>query len=256
MNRTKYPKKSRAGIAPILGTLIGVSILFSAVVPFFLYINQVNNMYDMAVVDMRLFDEQRATEDVSVVAYPKVEEQTIHIFLRNECTIAVTIIRVWITDIDNSGYVYMLNENDLPELPLYITPAEEVVIENIDVSLMGEHLNITVATERGSVFPSSANPLNTSQGWGGVMSYSILIVIEAGTGGRKDYLIEFGNEATGWNGQVEIFGVESYYFASIGVPYDGTYYIRAYNKGVLFFEEEVIVSDTTPSPWVFIPEAE
>ena len=231
MKHIRSLKKSRAGIATVLGMLIGMGILFSTIIPLFLYVNQVNNMYDKTVVEMKTFDEQRSTEAITVVAYPNVPESEVNIYLRNKYTIDVTIIRVWIIDIDNAEYAYMLNEDDLPELPLSLSPAEEAVIEDIDISYMDEHLNITVITERGNLFASSTNPLNVTEGWGGVMPYSILVVIEAGKGGRKDYLIEYENPLTGWNGSIEIFGVEAYYFASIGVPYGGTYIIRAYEKG-------------------------
>jgi len=63
--------KSGSAMSTILGMLIFIGILFTCVMPFFLYINEVNSLYDQTVVEMKQEDQNRALENIEVYAYPE-----------------------------------------------------------------------------------------------------------------------------------------------------------------------------------------
>ena len=72
MKTTKYHRSfhgKKRGVASAIGILFMVGILMTSIIPMFMYVNQVNNYYDMTVVEMRYEEEDKNDEDLRVYAY-------------------------------------------------------------------------------------------------------------------------------------------------------------------------------------------
>ena len=107
-------RRSRSGLATVLGTLIFVGILFTCVIPLFLYVNTVNSYYEKAVAEMRQFDQRHEMEDLEVYAYPNDGNTELNVYIRNRCALDVRVIRLWV---NNTFY----DDTDLSDLPLVLS---------------------------------------------------------------------------------------------------------------------------------------
>ncbi len=65
--RTRSCRRKKRGVASVLGILIMVGILMTSILPTFIYVNEVNNYYDRAVVELKIVDEDRVQKFVYVV---------------------------------------------------------------------------------------------------------------------------------------------------------------------------------------------
>ena len=236
MRRIESFKKSKSGISTILGMLICVGILFSVVIPLFLYVNMVNNIYNRTVVEMRELDQRRSMESITVFAYPTAG-QCLSVYTRNKCVLNVNVTRIWITDLENNT-VHLLDGSNLPDLPLLLTPGlEKIVSINMSSFALGAYVNIDASTERGNVLASESNTLHiTAEGGWEVFPYTIDVVIEGSGEGRKRYAIlaeqlDQEGHPTGWNNTVVVSTIGRIAQASVGVPSYGDYKLTVYRWG-------------------------
>jgi hypothetical protein len=168
--------------------LIFIGVLFTCVMPFFLYINEVNSIYDRTVTEMKEFDQQRSLEKIAVYAYPLNETSNqIGVYIKNQCPLTVEIVRIWIND-----YYFPCS--------LKISGMDENTTDSIDIEGLLSQVDgvetflVKVVTSRGNVFSSQTNPLQYSNvsGWSGGQSFAINIVIEVETG-VYNFVIEVFN---------------------------------------------------------------
>jgi len=93
-------------MSTILGMLIFIGVLFTCVMPFFLYINEVNSLYDQTVIEMKQLDQDRTLENIEVYAYPLNDtDNQISLYIKNQCPLTVEIVRIWVND---ESYSYNL----------------------------------------------------------------------------------------------------------------------------------------------------
>jgi len=231
LRHTGFHERSKAGVSTLLGMLICVSILFSVVIPLFLYINMMNNLYNQTFLEMTELDQQRMMESITVFAYPTAGH-VISVYIRNKCVLNVNITRIWVTDLQNKT-VHLLDES------LYLTPGSYSITPiNASSLKLGASVNVDVATERGKVYASETNTLYlTAKGEWEVLPYAIDIVIEGTGEGRKRYAVkaeqldgEFGS-STGWSSAVSISTIGRIAQASVGVPGYGYYNLTVYREG-------------------------
>jgi len=170
--------KSKSAMSTVLGMLIFIGIIFTCVMPFFLYINHVNSLYDQTIVEMKQFDRDRALENIDVYAYPIDQSSSqIRLYIKNQCPLTVEIVRIWIND---RYFPYNLQ---VPGMGENIT--NPIDIQDMISQVEGvESFNAKVTTARGNTFSSLTNPLQYSNesGWGGGPSFAINIVIELDKG--------------------------------------------------------------------------
>ena len=94
-------------MSTILGTIIFIGILFSAVIPMQLVMKQADTLYTQLLHEVNQADEDRLNEDLLMYAYP-IEESSneLRIKVVNKCEIPITLTRFWIkdnyTEINNS----------------------------------------------------------------------------------------------------------------------------------------------------------
>jgi len=142
---------SRSGLATVLGTLIFVGIIFTCVIPLFLYVNTVNGYYEKRVTEMRQFDQEREMEELEVYAYPNDTNSALNVYIRNRCALQVEVMRVWINDT-------IYDETGLSDLPLVLSGVSDYDIQGIEISF--GFYDVWVMTERGNLFASFTNTIH------------------------------------------------------------------------------------------------
>lgn len=156
MHITLTIRRGRKGTASIFGTLIFIGILFTAVIPMYLVMNQADTIFEQRKHETTILDEDRSRENILVYAYPRdgLTSDYISVKVKNECGLSLKAIRVWI--------------NDAPE-PVSVTlnPLDEAEIGDYDVNPQaGETYDVRITTERGNVFECSSGILSYSDtGW-------------------------------------------------------------------------------------------
>jgi len=180
--------RSKSAMSTVLGMLIFIGILFTCVMPFFLYINEVNSLYDQTIIEMKQLDRDRSLENIDVYAYPLDQNGSqISLYIKNQSPLTVEIVRIWIND-----QYFPCN--------LQISGMGENTTDPIDIQDMlsqvegVEYFQVKVTTARGNTFSSKTNPLQYSDesGWSGGQSFAINIVIELDKGVYY-FIIEVSN---------------------------------------------------------------
>ena len=148
----------RRGISTILGVIIFVGIMFTAVIPMFLVMNQADTLQEIRKVEVGRLDEEHAMENIffyletSLENDPEtgIDEPIITLVFYNRCEIAVKIIHVWINDtLREVGYLIPPNDYDSWILRDFV---DYDILDPVSFSLM-------VVTDRGNIFlPPSGIP--------------------------------------------------------------------------------------------------
>ena len=141
----------RKGISTILGTLIFIGILFSAIVPMVLVMNQANIIYTQKLHETEIKDNEKVDELVYVYAYPDEETDKISVKVHNEEETPVQIVRVWIN-------------NDNNTVSITVNPKTTTTIGEFDASLQDETYIIKVTTSNGNVFRGNDGAIYYSGG--------------------------------------------------------------------------------------------
>ncbi len=138
----------RKGISTILGTLIFIGILFSAIVPMVLVMNQANIIYSKQLHETENRDIEKANELVYV--FLDADGDTIEVSVYNERATPVEIVRVWI------------NNDPNPVSIIVDYQATEMIYEH-DTATENEYY-IKVSTVNGNIFSNDDNPLTRTDG--------------------------------------------------------------------------------------------
>ncbi len=158
----------RRGISSILGTIIFVGILFTAVIPMFIVMRQADTLHEMRKHELEIFDEERKGEELYVYVFPTVDSDDLTLRVENRGNFIVKIVKIWI------------NENSYPEENFIVQPmgAHEKTLTDYFTPEPSEYYFITVTTERGNIFSSDSGSLYyDSEGeWdGGIFMINVII---------------------------------------------------------------------------------
>ena len=238
MIQSTYRKKAKRGISTVLGVLLMVGILFTTVIPLFIYVNSVNNYYDTTVVNMGIADQERGMEDVIVYAFGRDETYDINVIIVNEGSISVNITRIWMMSMDLQRTNIFTSENvsaalNAHDLPLQINPSDQATIENLTLTIILDDpdknsFNIEVTTARGNVFPSDTNPLSYNAGkWGTGMNWPWLEIIIRSDEGQDDFQIDVVGNSNDFDDTISSEHVLGDYFTIIPVLKTGNYSVTA-----------------------------
>lgn len=147
-----YRKKKR-GVSTVLGTLIFIGILFTSVIPMLLVMKQADTIYAQKVHEREKLDEEVASEEIEVYAYPVTEDgDDIKVTIKNQGVVPVKIVRVWINDDYNSTSTSISPFDNAIFGPYNVTPVD------------GASYEIKVATEGGNGFASINGKLYYGEG--------------------------------------------------------------------------------------------
>ncbi|MEM2876334.1 MAG: hypothetical protein QXL67_05235 [Candidatus Bathyarchaeia archaeon] len=256
-----YCRRKVRGVSSAVGMLVVAGMLFTVVVPLFVYINTVNTLYNKTVYTMNKFDRERNLEKLSVVAYPTNEGRELNVYIYNGAAVVTEVERIWVTDIYNDTSKRYESKSILP-------PATESVVCGINVTDFGEVklLNVKVVTRRGNLFSAINNPIYIASG-SYVEPFNIQLCFHA----KKESGAQFtrivnvtygGPDPTyqNWNSSFQFYQHmpqmnECYVYVSVGVPAIGVYYIRIYKESKQVYFGRVEVTPQVPVPWVLIPYA-
>ncbi|MEE9509761.1 MAG: hypothetical protein V3V81_04625 [Candidatus Bathyarchaeia archaeon] len=227
----------RRGISTVLGVLLMLGILFTTIVPLFIYMNTVDNYYDTTVVNMGIADQERSMEDLTAYAFGRDESNNIHVKLVNIGSITVNISRIWVTSMDLQRTNVFTSQNvsaalNLHDLPLQLNPSNQATIENLTLTIIVENpdqpeldvFHIEVTTTRGNVFPSGTNPFNYNGGtWSTGMTWPWLEIIICSDEGQDDFEVDIVGDSNNFTDTIYSWNVLGDFFTIIPVIKTGAY---------------------------------
>jgi len=175
--------RRRRGVASLFGTLIFIGILFTAVIPMYLVMNQADVIFEQEKHSVAQLDDEKDREDLYFYVYPDLSDDLM-VVVENKCAMSVKVVRVWI------------NEEIQVESTLLAT-METVELGPYDVSLVvGSTYDVRVTTERGNVFESGSGELEYGESGWVVESKLINVMVSASGIVFKIYLYKW--EDSSW----------------------------------------------------------
>lgn len=244
----------RRGTSTIYGVMIFIGIMFTAVIPMLLVMNQADTLHEMRKVEVGRLDEERAMESIffhlETSIDPATEEPIIKLVFYNRCVIAVKIIHVWINDgIREVNYLIPPNSNGEWELRNLMDPPYQDP----------EYFSVMAVTDKGNILlPLSGNPeYSYDPVLGGSWEYNVytIYIMMTDTRPQLHALITFLNPDPE-ESDIIVFdddlenNQEGY---SIGVPFAGTYLIIVTQfHDIQLFGDTRIVNPEHPAALVII----
>lgn len=140
-------KVSRRGTSTILGTLIFIAIMFTAVIPMQLVMHQADIIFEKKKLEVSREDEGRDLEFIEVYPVPSLTDPEINITLINTGEVSSTIHRLWV---NNTFYPCSFTVPALGSITIGPYPAPTVE---------GAVYEIKVTTDRGNVFFSEVGTI-------------------------------------------------------------------------------------------------
>lgn len=238
----------RRGTSTILGTLIFIGIMFTAVIPMILVMRQADTFHEREKFEVGRLDEERSMEDIYFYLKPTVvdEQPILTLKISNKGELAVRITRVWINDDTRDDFdciMHPISNMDLEFGGLIVPDPPEPV-----------PYHVMAVTDRGNIFsPTSGIPTYdpSSKVWT-MDNYVIIIIMEMPTHSLHISVVK----------GIDIFCDEdvppwrnSY---PISVTEEGTYHVTVYkfygqNPQVILKEQDVSLSLLNPSEAVWVP---
>ena len=170
--RTRRIMYHRKGVSTILGTLIFIGILFSAVIPMMLTMKQADIVMEREKLDLQRADDERSREVLDVYAYPKGQDH-LEVLVESRCEVPATIAHIWIN-------------NTMHEMSAVVDAMDEVVIGNYSVTLspgVNSTFRVKATTSRGNTFESLAGDIKYDGSDWETETLGIYVVIDSEGGG-------------------------------------------------------------------------
>jgi len=154
-------RRGRSGTSTILGTLIFIGIMFTAVIPMLLVMRQADIFYETEKLEGGRLDEEHSREDIDFYAYTELDHsKDIYVKIENRGNVPIKIVRVWINDVEYFQEGHPQGEN--------IKSMETIDLVPFIVTLQDlTSYTVKVVTEKGNVFSSKAGTLHYYElsGW-------------------------------------------------------------------------------------------
>lgn len=170
--RSLYSKK---GVSTILGTLIFIGILFSAVIPMFLVMKQADIILDQEKLEIRRVDDDRSREMMDMYAYPVSGQSQVELKINSRCELPIEIVHLWIN-------------NTLQNVDITIGPMEkERILGPYNVPTQAgsnSEFSVKATSARGNIYESQAGLIlfDGTEGW---QTESLRIVAFVGSQGSS-----------------------------------------------------------------------
>ena len=232
--------RNKRGTSTILGTLIFIGILFTAVIPMYLVMKQADTIYEKKTTEMKRLDEERDIEALQVNVYPLSQYLgPLNVTVINKCGLPVTFVRLWVND-------------DHSDLDKTAQPMNSIDLAQIEVSpTVDSSYNIEVITMRGNTFVSETGTLHYgSDGW-----YADFLAINVAISSQGVHFqinitkgddIIYDEQVTKTSGSVTY--IKTYY---VSTP--GEYHVKIMKSGNTIHEETVNIEwyKGYPAVWVY-----
>ena len=188
--RTIGSSSRRRGISSILGTIIFVGIMFTAVIPMFLVMNQADTFYEKAKFEVGWLDEDKRREDIHVYVFPTPDYtppsglSSLTVRVENRGELLVRVVRVWVNDnpIESDSSVQAMSRIDMDPFDFLAEPDSSY--------------SIKVTTDRGNEFASDSGTIKYLGGgeWEtGMLVINVLIYYAPG--GVYEIEVKQGSES-------------------------------------------------------------
>lgn len=158
----------RKGMSSILGTLVFIGILFSAVMPMFIQMRQADVYYEQQKLEVNLLDDEKSREDLTFSVWPNNSiDDDLVVEVDNACATSLKVVRVWINEI-------RFNESEP------VASLDSHQFGPYDVPLVaGKTYDVRVATERGNVYELGSGDLEYDGADWVVQSMLINVLVSA-----------------------------------------------------------------------------
>ena len=222
--------KFRRGTSTILGTIIFIGIMFTAVIPMLLVVNQADTLFEQSKYELEIRDDERSDEELYVYVYPQTGPTGLIVKVQNRGGLSVRVVSLWVNDNHT--------ELDKPIAPMSgiveLQTVEWTPVENSSYFIM-------VTTDRGKMIAFDTPITWTPQGWeADIYSINVLISSLPGT--------TFKINVTGQDPII----TEKYDPKFIIVPNEGAYTVQILRGIKVLYTEVVTISwPDTPVKWVF-----
>lgn len=184
--------KLNRGMSTILGTLIFIGIMFSAIVPMQVVMQQADNLKLQKINEMEKTDNERYGEDITLTYYPQSHtSDQICVKISNEGSYSTRVMRVWIRDT-----FYVVDEIVESGETKTLGPYTVMLIEGVTYP-------VQAVTERGNIFSADMISLVYTDGQWYTPSLGINVYISNEKG--KYYILV--NNAT-WSTFYETLGMD------------------------------------------------
>ncbi len=219
MTTTHIMHSKRKGVSTILGTLIFIGILFTAVIPMQLVMHQADTIFEQSKLEAQRRDEERARENVVVYVFPTGDAAPDNLTVRidNRCEMVVKIVRIWIN-------------NTIHTFDIVVQSMSEVDLASFEVNPHnGSSFDVRVTTERGNVYEASTGPI-THDGWNWEVTDKFINVLISSSG------VVFKVYVTGPNGYDEyaqVWKIGGTAFKAFNVVDNGEYIVVVKKGGNL-----------------------
>lgn len=225
----------RRGTSTILGTLIFVGILFTAVIPMFLVMRQADTIFEIRKHEQARLDEERSREDVYVYVFsPTPTKPILTLRVENRGDFVVKIEQAWI------------NDSPYPLEDLVVQPLSWVDRQLDDFTAVNDTTYfIKVTTDRGNFFYEESGSIyfNTGGEWE-VGSFSIFFVISYPSAGKFNVDVkeesDTGDHVEGSPFVVHKASKETA-FDFLFVPTSGTYHVKITRKNEVLYNDCVTI---------------
>ena len=224
--------RGRRGTSTILGTLIFIGIMFTAVIPMFLVIRQADMLFEKRKFELGILDEEKRNEDLYIYVSPtSILTKELKVEVQNRGVLSVKVVSLWVND-DYTPLDYTVQPMS-GKMHLYTT---KVVDPQVDESYF-----IMVTTDRGNMIAFDTPITWTPEGWkSDIYSINVLISYLPGT--------EFKIRVTGHEDVL----TEKFDPKYIIVENTGTYTVTILRGSKTLYTEDVTISwPDSPVVWVF-----
>ena len=228
-------RRGRKGTSTILGTLIFVGIMFTAVIPMLLVMRQADTLNEMRKHELEIFDEERESEDLYVYVFPTIESpDELTLRVENRGNSVVKIVQIWINDSPHPLENFVVQPMSWKDSKL------DYLIADIDTNYF-----IKVTTERGNIFSEYSGSLyyNTEEEWEDG-SFAIFFIISYPEVGFYDIDVRQGSEA-GSHVEDSPFRMHKSKwetaFDYLSVPAAGTYHVKITQSSHVIYNDYVTI---------------
>lgn len=93
-------RSCRRGTSTILGTIIFIGIMFTAVIPMLLVMRQADMLLEQRKYELGCLDEERSNEDLYIYVFPSggATSPDLKVTAQNKGELSLRVVRLWIND--------------------------------------------------------------------------------------------------------------------------------------------------------------
>jgi len=151
-------RRDRAGVSTMVGVAIAIAIFFTTLVPLYLYMSTLYNLYSNELNYRRIRDIDRATESLeiaiegTIIPFPSTSNQ-IRLVLKNTSPLMIRVQRIWAMDVEEAAPI---GGDPCIQTPIDVSPGwnTSVRVDQCLTNFTGRAQFIAV-TERGRLFAST-----------------------------------------------------------------------------------------------------